>query len=166
MTLYELTSAYGKDKGVDMMWETVEIISDAVEESMPEEEKHELERKIYGKLSDGHYNEEYAKEDVKEMYYLDRSGKEHYAPYWTETALHEIYDSVRNKIPSYNKWDFCVCFNMVASDNWMLLHSWWPDMTDAQFAEKVTEMAVNWLDDPDNPYGDDSKIWSYLNGGE
>jgi len=94
---------------------------------------------------------------------LEMGAEEHRAPYWTETAVHEIYDSVRNRIHPYNEWDFYVTMNMIASDNWCLLHDWFPDMDDAEFASKVTDMAVNWLDDPDNPYGD-AKIWGYLNG--
>ena len=163
MTLYELTKTYGTGKGESMMWDTVAIISDAVEASMPEAEKDALERKIYGKMSDGHYNEHYALKDVEHMAYKDpRTGMTHRAPYWTVDTVRNIYESLKPELRGYNCWDFYVTMNMVASDNWALLDKWFPGMDDKQRDGKLVEMAVNWLKDDDNPYGS-SKIWGYLN---
>ena len=162
MTLYELTKNYGTGKGEDMMWTTTRLVSQAVEESMDKDSRHKLLRSIYGKLSDGHYNEEYAMEDVAQMYYKDRHGDRHYAPYWSVPTVMEIYSNVKDEIPAYNEWDFFVVVNMIKSDDYTMLERWYPGLTSEQYDEKIVEMSLNWLKDEDNPYGD-SKIWSYLN---
>ena len=87
MNLYDLIKKYGEGRGEAMMWKAVSVISDAVDSYMPEEEKDALVRRVYGEMSDGHYNEEFAREDIKKMYYTDRDGNKHYAPYWTDDAL-------------------------------------------------------------------------------
>ena len=156
-----MIKTYGKGKGEDMMWKSVHIISDTVEKNFTDEQKNKLNMDIYGLMSDGHFNEWYAKEMIYKMFYVDKNGKEHYAPYWPQDAVHELYEKSKAKIPStYNVWDWCVTFNMIASDNWNLYHEWWPEITEAGFAQKVTDATVNWLHDPDYP--SKSKIWDYL----
>ena len=160
-TLYDTIKTYGKGKGEGMMWQSVEIISDSVEKHLSQEEKEELIADIYGLMSDGHYNEWYAKECVSKMYYVDKDGKKHYAPYWPQDAVHDIYEKNKSKIPSsYNEWDWCVTFNMIASDNWNIIHEWWPEISEGLFAQKITEMTINWLSDPD--FDSKSKIWDYM----
>ena len=158
-----MTTRLGKGQGEGMMWESVRVISDAIERGMSDKDKQALFSELYGMLSGGHYDEERAVEAVAKMYYTDRDREKRYAPYWTIPQIDEIYESVSGDIPSaYNGWDFYVTFNMVASDNWRLLHEWWPNITQEQFADKITDLTVNWLSDEDNPWGD-KKIWGYLN---
>ena len=146
-----------------MMWDTVAIISDAVEASMPEAEKEALERKIYGKMSEGHYDEHYAVEDVARMSYRDpATGMVRKAPFWSAETVRGIYDSLKGEMKGYNMWDFYVTLHMVASDNAALLAKWFPSLDAKGRDEKYVEMAVNWLNDDDNPYGS-SKIWCYMN---
>ena len=156
-----MTKKYGTDKGEDMMWKTIEAVSESVDEYMPEEHKRELMRKVYGEMSDGHYCEEFADEDISKMYYVDRSNVKHQAPYWPKSAVKEIYDTIRGDIRPYNFCDFNVTMNMVASDNWPLLEKWFPDMDGAERNAKTVEMAVNWLKDPDSRHPE-SKIWDYF----
>lgn len=164
MTLYDLLKTLGAGKGEGVMWKSVAVISDAMEKYLDEDAKKDLMTDIYGIMSDGHYDETYAKMCVGKLYYTDESGKKHFAPYWTEQQIRTVYDSVAKRIPSaYNFWDFYVTLNMVASDNWPLLRKWFPEADVNQLTEKVAEMTVAWLDDPDNPYGD-SKTWGYLHG--
>ena len=158
-----MTKMYGKDKGEPMMWDVIAVVSDAVEASMPEAEKRILERKIYGKLSGGHYNEQYATEDVAKMSYRDpRTGMVRKAPYWTADMVRGIYDSLKGDLRGYNCWDFYVTLNMIATDNAALLYKWFPNIDEKEQDQKLVEMAVNWLNDDDNPYGG-SKIWCYMN---
>ena len=145
-----------------MMWGTLRIVSDAVERGLSEKDKAVLMEKIYGMLSGGHFDEEHALDVVSGMYYTDEGGEKRHAPYWTIPQVAEVYESVKDEIPeAYNEWDFFVTMQMCAADNWRLVHKWWPGISDGQFAEKIAEMAVNWLSDEDNPYGD-KKIWGYL----
>ena len=163
-TLYEITKRMSEGKGEPMMWETVKVVSESIERAMSDKDKAELMAKIYGMLSGGHYDEDYAVEAVSKMYFTDKDGTKRTAPYWTIPQVSDIYEMVKDSIPAaYNEWDFYVAFQMIASDNWVLYHKWWPTITDEQFVEKVTDATVNWLDDSDNPYGD-KKVWGYLHG--
>lgn len=160
MTLYELTKKYSSGNGEDMMWKTVRIVSDAVESSMDEHAKNALMRKVFGAMSDKHYNEELAKADVAKMYYTDADGEKHQATYWPEEAVKPIYENIREEIPDYNFWDFYVVMNMRKSDEWETLKRWFPNYNNAELDEKVTELAVSWLKDEDWPTK--TKIWDYL----
>ena len=161
-TLFELIKKYGAGKGEQAMWKSVRVISDAVDKHMDEESKKKLSRDIYSTMSGGHYNTEFADEDVQKMYYIDKEGERRNAPFWTHQQTDSIYQGVKSLIPAYNACDFFVTMNMIKSDNAMMLKKWFPNDTEAECAIKVRDMAVAWLDDPDNPFGDE-KIWRYLN---
>ena len=163
MNLYDFTKKYSTGKGEGVMWKTVAIISDAVEKSMPESERHALMRKMYSAMSGCHYNEEFAKEDVAKMFYVDEDGNEHYAPYWTESQVKDVYDSIRDEIPDYNMWDFFTTVNMIKSDNCPLYREWFPDASQSDMDEKFVQSSIAWLNDADYKYPD-TKIWHYLNG--
>ena len=162
MNLYELTKKYGEGKGEDTMWATLAIVSDAVEAVMTEPEKDALVRKVYGVMSGKHYNEDFAREDISKMYYVDKNGVKHYAPYWSDDLIREVYNKHKAEIPEYNCWDFAVALNMSRADNHNLLLEWFPDNNEQELDKKMVELSLNWLNDPDNPYHK-SKIWCYLN---
>lgn len=144
------------------MWESVRMLSETLQEKLTKEEYADVERDMYYSMVGGHYNEQYAHEDVAQMYY-ERDGKKWYAPYWTDQQVEQVYNNVRDKIPSeYNMWDFYVALNMVKSDNCNLFRHWWQGAEDTEIEKKVVEATVNYLDDPDNPYGTE-KVWCYLN---
>ena len=165
MNLYEITKKYGDGKGESTMWATLEIVSDAVDAMMTDSEKDSLVRKIYGVMSGRHYNEEFAHQDIEKMYYKDRNGNKHYGPYWTDQALRSIYEKHKSEIPGYNCWDFAVAMNMIKSDYCPLLAEWFPGDDEEMRNERIVRLALNWLQDEDNPFGN-TKIWSYLNSGE
>lgn len=161
-TLYEIIKAHAADKGENTMWASTKIISDAVEKSMPEDAREHLKRDIYELMCGGHFNEHFAKEAVSKMYYIDEDGEKKYAPYWTEAAVREMYEEVKSDITPYNFWDFFVTIHMVASDNHALILRWFPDEDSSERERRYLEMAVNWLNDEDNPFGT-KKVWGYLN---
>ena len=161
-TLYEMTKMYGAGKGESMMWNTVRVISDAVEESMPEEARDHLKREMYEMMVGKHFDEYFAKEAVAKMYYVDSAGVKRAAPYWTEDSIRGIYDQVRQDIRPYNYWDFYVTLNMIASDNYGLIERWFPGEEGSDKDRRFVTMAVNWLNDPDSQHKD-CKIWCYLN---
>lgn len=161
-TLYEMTKKYGEGKGEAFMWKTVAAVSEAVEKSMPEADRDALKKKVYEMLSGGHFNREFAEQTVQTISYTDKNGKVHKAPYWTTETIMSVYEQVKAQIPGYNCWDFYVALNLVAADNWCLLEDWFPGMTDDNRNTRLIRMAVNWLDDPDNPYGNE-KAWGYFN---
>ena len=162
MTLYELTKKYGEGKGESSMWKTVAAVSETVENYMPEDQQMVLKKKIYSMLAGGHYDKDFAMETVSDIYYVDKAGNVHHAPYWTEDTVMTVYERIKTRIPNYNCWDFYVALNTVAADNWCMLAKWFPEMGDDERNEKLVEMTINWLDDPDNPYGSE-KVWRYYN---
>ena len=162
MTLYELIKKYGEGRGESMMWKAVSVISDAVDSYMPEEEKNALVRKVYGEMSDGHYNEEFAREDIARMYYVAPDGEKVYAPYWGEDTLRSLYKRYKDQIPGYNCYDWMVTMSMMKSDYCPLIMAWFPNLTDEEKNERIVQLSLNWLRDEDNPFGS-SKAWGYLN---
>ena len=162
MTMYNMIDTYGKGKGEKVMWESVKIISDAVENHMDEKDKDHLMRKVFHAISGGHYNECFAKEDVTKMYYVDDSGRKHCGPFLTEEKIFSVYDQVKDTIPGYNKWDWYVVMNMIISDYAHLVKRWFQDNSEEQMEKRFIELALNWLHDEDNPYGSE-KAWGYFN---
>ena len=161
-TLFDLIKAHGEGKGEAVMWKSVRVISDAIEKHMDEDTKKSLARSIYSEMAGGHYNEEFAMEDVSKMYYVGADGKKHYAPYWTEAKTREWYEAMKDQIPYYNCWDFFVTVNMIASDNAQVIKEWFPDITQEEREKKYAKLALNWLKDEDWPAHD--KIWHYIYG--
>ena len=160
-TIYDLIKEHSTGKGEGTMWESTRIISDAIDESMPEKAKKKLYSDLFGLLSDGHYDEHFAKDAVRCMYYLDDSGEKHYAPYLTDGRVEELYKGVKDQMPeAYNLWDFYVVLHMVASDYHNLIMVWYPDSTSDERIERYVELAVNWLHDDD--WKTDDKVWKYL----
>ena len=157
-----MIETYGKGRGEGKMWESIAVISDAVEKNMDASARDALKRKIYCVMSGGHYNEEFAREDVAKMYYKDAEGKEHHAPFLTDEKIFDVYEQVKGNIPAYNKWDWYVVMNMVVADNYMLLKRWYPEASDEQITKHLVELALNWLNDEDNPFGKE-KAWRYFN---
>ena len=145
MTLYEMTKALGKGKGEGMMWDTVKVLSEFVETSVEPKTRHDLLRKIYGMMSGGHYNQQYALEDTAKMFYTDDNGARHAAPYWTDEQIKEVYEDVKRDIPGYNCWDFHVALNKKAAENLLLLTRWFPNQTREELDQKLVEMTLLWL---------------------
>lgn len=148
----------------DNLLNIIHVLSNKVSDHLDTEEKHCLKRKIWCIISDGHYNEKYAEEDVAKMYITTKNGNL-YAPFYKLEKTTQIYDSLKKSndiLSNYNKYDFYVVMNMIKSDNYNLYKKRFPGYNDDMLDELFVEDALNWLDDMDNPYGT-SKIWKYLN---
>ncbi len=138
---------------------TIDILSDKLQEYIPESEYENLAKDIYESTQGKHFDEEFAKDQISKMYY-EEEGRRYYAPYWNDvTSLYTI--NKKKLIHPYNKWDFEVALNMIKSDNCPILKQWFPEADEKELQEKVVELTINWLNDEDNPYGD-TKIWSYF----
>lgn len=97
------------------------------------------------------------------MVYIDITGKTREAPYYTKEQVSNIYEKVKDQIRPYNMWDFAVTLNMIKSDNDNLFRKWFVGISEAELQQKIIDAAINWLDDGDNPYGNE-KVWRYFNG--
>lgn len=162
MDIYSILKEGLRGEGSDRMWCITRILSDSVEEYIPEKQKDALYNRVYYSVNGGHFDKVFADRVMPKMYYLDESQVKHEAPYWAESEVKPLYDVVKSKIPSYNFYDFEVTLNMMKSDNCLKLKKWFPEATEQQLLEKLVEEAVNYLSDEDNPYGSE-KIWKYLN---
>lgn len=154
---------YGEGKGEAIMWKSVALISEVLDQKLTEEEHEELERKMYALMQGEHYDECFAKKQVAKMYYTDTKGVKHEAPYWTDDAVKQVWTAYKGKIHGdVNFWDFYVALNMTKADNCNLFKSWWPAADEVALTEKVAEATVNWLNDEDAPQGD-ARVWRYFN---
>ena len=162
MDIYSILKEGLRGEGSDKMWCTTKILSNAIEEYVPEKQREAIKTKVYYSTFGGHFNRDFANSAIARFYYIDMSGIKHQAPYWTEPEVKVIYETVKSKIPAYNVYDFEVTLNMVKSDNCNKLKKWFPQATEKELLDKLIEEAVNYLVDDDNPYGTE-KIWKYLN---
>lgn len=162
MDIYGILKEGLKGEGSDKMWCTTKILSDAIEQYVPDKQKEAIKTKVYYSSFGGHFNRDFADAAISKFYYVDLNGVKHEAPYWTESEVKEVYETVKKKIPDYNFYDFEVTLNMVKSDNCNKLKTWFPEASKEELLEKLVEEAVNYLDDADNPFGTE-KVWKYLN---
>lgn len=153
MTIYDLVEKYGKGQGEGKMWASVAVMSDALE-PMKETDKEGywcIMRKMYGVMSDGHYNEEFAIYDVSAIEYTGKNGDKKKGGYW---SAEQVEEATRNfRFPSgVNKWDKYVAFNLMYSDLCK-------KMDDGQILEAAFAFYFN---DEDWPGGSSTKVWDYI----
>lgn len=162
MDIYSILRTGLNGEGSEKMWYTTKILSDSIEEFVPEKQKDILYNKIHYSIYGGHFDKESAEKAISKFYYVDLNNTKREAPYWTELEVRTLYDRVKNKIPNYNFYDFEVALNMIKSDNCNKLNRWFPNISKEELIEKLIEEVINYLDDEDNPYGTE-KVWKYLN---
>ena len=162
-SIYELIKIYGKGKGEDVMWSSIKMISNELSKTLTPTKYQELAMQIYYLMNGGHYNEEFAEDKVKELYFKDDDGIIHRGGHWDGGSSYKIYQQKRHLIPDeYNEWDWYVTLNMIYSDWYVWLDNNTTFDTN-EIDNKIISMAINWLNDDDNPYGTE-KIWGYMNG--
>ena len=153
MDVMELVQKYGKGQGEAKMWASVAVLSEALE-PMKETDKENywcILRKMYGVMSDGHYNEEFAMYDVSMIEYTGRNGEKKRGGYWSADQVEEATRGFR--FPSgVNKWDKFVAFNLMYSD---LCRK----MDDAQVLDAAY---LFYFADEDWPGGSSTKVWDYV----
>ncbi len=162
MDIYSILKEGLRGEGSDKMWCITKILSDSIEEYVPEKQKESLLNRVYYSVNGGHFDKDSADRVIPKMYYMDEAKQKHYAPYWAESEIKPLYETIKAKIPVYNFYDFEVTLNMIKSDNYLKLKKWFPQTTEQDLLNKLVEETVNWLDDEDNPFGDE-KVWKYLN---
>lgn len=153
MDVMELVQKYGKGQGEAKMWASVAVLSEALE-PMKETDKENywcILRKMYGVMSDGHYNEEFAMYDVSMIEYTGRNGEKKRGGYWSADQVEEATRGFR--FPSgVNKWDKFVAFNLMHSD-------FCKKMDDAQVLDAAY---LFYFADEDWPGGSSTKVWDYV----
>lgn len=162
MTLASLIKTYGEGKGEKVMLAVTDMLSDFLKDNLSDDAYEKICKELYCKLAGGHFNKDFADIQIPQMYY-EKGDEKKFAPYWTETEVKDIYDKVKTDIPgAYNFYDFEVTLNMIKSDYYGLVEKWFNDATEEQKQDRYIELAVNWLKDDDNPFGNE-KVWKYFN---
>lgn len=147
--IYKVIEKYGSNE------DTTKILAEKLSQYLTEEECESLAKDIYESTQGKHFDECFAKAQIKKMYY-EENGIKHYAPYWEDTS--SIYQVNKRKLQNnYNRWDFDVTMNMIKSDYYPLLKRWFPDEQD--LLNRIVELAINWLNDEDY---EENKIWVYF----
>lgn len=150
MELYELIEKYGKGKGEAVMWETTKLVSDFIK-PMKETNKQEywkLMREVYGRMSGGHYDEEFAMHDVSKMYSTTKDGRRLEGAYWTCEQIEEV-TKTKTFPAGTTKWDKFVAYNSAK-------HDWGKDFDD----EQILKIAYLFYF-ADEDFAGKDKVWQY-----
>lgn len=152
MDIYSLVSTYGKGLGEDKMWSSIKVISDELEPMKHTDKKRywRMMRKMYGAMSNGHYNQEFAEYDVNNIEYTGKDGKLHKGAYWTAEQVEEAMKGYTFPA-SVNKWDKYVAANVMRSDICK-------KFDDAQVLDATYMFFFSDEDYPTPP----TKIWDYM----
>lgn len=143
-----------------VMWASIGKVSDLLEqikETHPKiywnfmREQHET---MFGK----HFNEPYAKWQVKQMHHRGDDGKNYSGEHWSIEATNSVLSKYRSKIPSaYNEWDFYVALNAQYHD----YCAWARRQFTDDYETAIIEMALAfWFADED--WIGHTKVWDYF----
>ena len=144
--------------------EILDLVVSHIDSQHNETEAECLIRKIHETLHGKHFDEECAEKTVSKMYYIkDGTSAKTYGAFITLEQSNKIFSRYKDDISkAYNNYDFFVAMNMIYSDNYNLYRKWFKEPTEDVLVNVVTEATINWLNDVDSPYSEDTKIWSYL----
>lgn len=144
--------------------EILDTVVKFVDEKCDEKHANCLIKRIHEQLFGKHFDEDCALITVNKMYFCKvGSTAKVFGAFIPLEQSHKIYSRFKDDIPKeYNAYDFYVTLNMMYCDNFNLYSKWFKDASAEAMTNIVAEAAVNWLNDPDSPYSDGTKIWSYL----
>ena len=141
------------------MWESILLMDEMFEEiSKTDYEKYcDFLKRQHEIFCGPHFNGEFAKWQVAEMYHTGSDGKKYAGEVWSLEEVQEIASRHKSSIPSsYNIYDVYVAMNASYQDFCKLYKTWFPD----NFKEKIIETAITfWFKDED--YGE-GKVWDYF----
>lgn len=161
MDFVELIQKYQEGTTPEQMKAITIVIGKFVAKHATEEELHQLYQDVYGVISEGHFDRHFADEAISKMWFEDEYGEKHYAPFYTEDEIKEVFSLNKDDISDYTIYDLAVTMNMLRSDNNRFLEKY--ASSESNKKEMVTCMAIEYLQDPDAPHPT-SKIWHYING--
>ena len=144
MTYYDLIKKYGEGKGEAAMWAATKRVSEYLEEMKEKQpEKYwSLIKETYEDMCGPHYNEEFAKWQIEQMFYKDKNEEVHFAPNWSAQQYRTSFELNKHRLKkkTYNYWDWAVALEMSYTDNHCMLRMWFPDATDEEIKAKAVDM--------------------------
>lgn len=133
------------NKSVDMVAELLEEMKDVC----PNKYWHFI-RKQQGLMSGGHYDEEFARYDVKQMYHVDKRGNKVEGEHWSMEQARQVMQE--NGIGGKN----------TVEDVYVGLNAFWHDLGEELEESEVIKSAIAfWFKDSDFPKSV-GKIWWYM----
>ena len=76
MSIYSILKEGLRGEGSEKMWCTTKILSDYIDEYVPEKQREILMNKIYYSSFGGHFDKEFADKTVEKFYYQGKDGKD------------------------------------------------------------------------------------------
>lgn len=160
---YDMVKAnYNKlrnDEGI--MWENIKMWDKHLEEMR---EHHpdmywEIMRRTHEMIYGKHFDEEYAKWQVKQMRHKGDDGKEYKGEHWSLEQTNDVLAKQRSKVPAeYNEFDFYVALNAQYHDTICVAKKYFND--DVMAGTYIIDEAIAvWFNDSDWPTG---KVWEYF----
>lgn len=108
-------------------------------------------RKQQGLMSGGHYDEEFARYDVKQMYHVDKRGNKVEGEHWSMEQARQVMQE--NGIGGKN----------TVEDVYVGLNAFWHDLgCDLDESEVIKAAVAFWFKDADFP-DKVGKVWWYMN---
>ena len=117
MTFYEIIDKYGKG-ATDVKMKALSMCLSkhfTMMKAAHEDKYWALMRDVFGILTDGHYNEDFATHDVSGIEYTDRAGAKHKGAHW---SMEQVKEATKDyKFPAgVNEWDIFVAANALYAD--------------------------------------------------
>lgn len=118
-------------------------------------------RKFHEHIKGPHFDEEYAKYQVANMYHTDKNGNVCKKEFYNISDAKTIYDKYVRNINSENTvWDVYIALNAQYHDYIKLYKDWFTDITKEELDDKIITSCINfWFKDEDAGVG---KVWNYF----
>lgn len=155
--MYRKMMEDAKAKGLTsekIMWESIDEVQDMLcALKMEHPDKYwKFIRKTHGTLFKGHYTEEFARHDVKQIQYTNKKGEKKEGEYW---SVEQVKDAMKQfPMPSgVNEWDMYVAANVLRADLCK-------DMDDEMILKATYSFFFK--DEDWSSEGSSTKVWSYM----
>lgn len=115
----------------------------------------------YNHIKGPHFDEDYAKYQVTNMYHTDKNGNVCKKEFYNISDAKTIYDKYVRNINSENTvWDVYVALNAQYHDYIKLYKDWFTNITKEELDDKIITSCINfWFKDEDAGVG---KVWNYF----
>ena len=141
-TLDKIFKDYGYDKQTSVIHKAITNISEYLQKVLDKDQYCKVIKDTYCTFVGGHYNEPFADDQVSKMYY-EKDGSKYTGPFLNKNLILNKYKEIRGVIPDYNEWDYYVTVQMIYSDNYNLIHEWFPNISEDEFNQKIYQLATN-----------------------
>ena len=151
MTFYEIIDKYGKGATDTKMKALSMCLSKhfTMMKAAHDDNYWAQMRDVFGILTDGHYNEDFATHDVSGIEYTDRAGAKHKGAHW---SMEQVKEATKDyKFPAgVNEWDIFVAANALYAD------------LCKRFDDKQVLDAMHSFFFADEDWPGNNKVWHYM----